>query len=196
VVVDAGDGRGGVGLDEVGGVEPIEASFVPEPRHRHEDGLAGVEGGASDRKLRGVGVGLERLRRDPLVEAGQSLGGGVGTGEVRDTTVWRERKAGFTARFEGVPDALAERFFVHRSGHSDDVARGGVRPDIGAQVDVLDELDEVGQLREGVDGDFDTGVASDDVGVDDECDLLVEPATHLAETFEFPHVDHVIHTAV
>ena len=47
------------------------------------------------------------------VEVGESFGGPLGVGKVRNPSVWREREPGFAAFLQFVPDRFPELFLVH-----------------------------------------------------------------------------------
>ena len=95
------------------GVEFDERFHRAQPRHRHVQALALLEGQPTHRPLGQVRVGLYRLSQPPGVQLEQPRGRRLGPDEVRNATAGAWESRNFLL-LQQPPDRLADPLFLHR----------------------------------------------------------------------------------
>jgi hypothetical protein len=90
----AGDGRRGVDIVDLVGVEPKKRLLVAEPRYCHINSFSVTEGLSTDWQLWRIGIAFERVDLFPCLSVGQSVGRLAVVFEVRNPAVGREGKPG------------------------------------------------------------------------------------------------------
>jgi len=116
----ASDRRGGAQVAQTPGIQLPEAARLPQAREGHVHDLPFAQGPQPHVTLRSIRVALDQAGAAPLVERGESIGGGRRADEVGDPTA-RAGKCCGAPLFHERPDAIADGLLAVGQGSASQV---------------------------------------------------------------------------